>query len=69
MTKISIIIRIALAVVLFILGAYIYGKFITWYLINKRGFKFAAVSVSWQFRHILLFSLCLAFVPISSLLV
>ena len=68
MTKASIFIRISLAVALFVTGVYLYGKFVPWFLIHKPGVTYISNSVSGQFKYALFFSLCLAFVPIGSLL-
>ena len=68
MSKASIVIRISLAAILFVAGFYLYWKLIPWFLIKKPGVKYISYLLSQQASHALIFSLCLAFIPIGSLL-
>ena len=67
MSKVSIIIRILLAICFFFFGILFYGKFISLYLIDKPGLTYQAFTPAGQFEHILIFSLCLGAIPVVSI--
>ena len=66
--KASIGIRILLAIALFFSGLFFYGTFVSLYLFDEDFMEYESFSPSYQTKHILMFSICLASIPTVSLL-
>lgn len=68
MTRPSIILRIASAIILLVAAFFLYRKFVSWFLIDRTGIVYLSDSLTTIWRHALVFSGCFGFVPVGSIL-
>ena len=70
MNKTSVIIRILISLIFFIAGLLVYYKLINLFIVNKPGVKYISTNLKYITSHVVsfYFGLCLAFIPMSSIL-
>ena len=70
MNKTSVIIRILISVILFIFGLLVYNKISYLFLVDKPGVKYIPTNIKFISANVVafFFGLCLAFIPMSSVL-